>query len=77
MCLIEYHAMKTYGLTVECQEFLRTPEPLWPLWGKENFFPIPGIKPCFLDCPAHIRVNMIVNVKHVAAKLRSNFRETD
>jgi len=69
--------MKTYELTVQCQEFLWTPEPVWPLGGKKNVLPIPGIKPCFLDCPVHVLVNMTVNLKHVAAKLRNNFREIE
>lgn len=50
---------------------------MWPLGGKKNVLPVQGIKSCFLDCPVHILVNMIANLKHVAAKLHSNFCESD
>ena len=39
------------------------PEPVSPLGRKKNVLPIPGIKPCFLDCPVHILVNVTVNLK--------------
>jgi hypothetical protein len=42
----------------------------------KNVLPLLGIKSCYLDCPAYILVTVVVNLQHVATKLRSKFRET-
>jgi hypothetical protein len=40
-------------------------EPVWTLWEKKkSVLPMPGIKPCFLDCAAHILVMMAATLTH-------------